>query len=202
MSRETSVFDYLNNALGIRSGPQGIPGPNVGSNTAASVVQQQPDQRLAGPGAGPIDRAPPPPTPLPPNLIVPPTADVLRNMVEASHHAVIPGPFNPGALQNAIWFYNHVKTGGNWDYKRGGRPGPILYPELVPFGNFNYGATGVAAGFPDWVLRRGAGATLFLPGGSSPEWGVPWGAAPYGDQPQDQYWIQQGIEWGHLNYGR
>ena len=49
------------------------------------------------------------------------------------------------------WFYDQVKTGGPWDYKQRN----ISYEN---FGNFNYGATGVAMGIPYEILRRAAGA--------------------------------------------
>jgi hypothetical protein len=49
------------------------------------------------------------------------------------------------------WFYDQVRNKGPWDYKQ-------QSPLYQSYGNFNYGAAGRAAGIPDYVLRRGAGA--------------------------------------------
>ncbi|WP_310793426.1 polymorphic toxin type 44 domain-containing protein [Enterobacter sp. R1(2018)] len=57
----------------------------------------------------------------------------------------------PSAL-TYIWFYYQVRNHGPWDYKnQRGR-------KYAAFGNFNYGAVGAAAGIPDQILLRGAGA--------------------------------------------
>jgi RHS repeat-associated protein len=84
------------------------------------------------------------------------------------------------------WFYLTVRNGGPWDYKQRG-------DQYQAFGNFNYGATGAAAGFPDVILLRAAGAAQVRAGTSSPEWGTPSGGPPYGDDPEDQKFIMQGI---------
>jgi hypothetical protein len=53
------------------------------------------------------------------------------------------GPFGTHVTGN--WFANRVKSGGDWDYKNKG------YPRGRDFGNFNYGATSVAAGFDPFI---------------------------------------------------
>jgi RHS repeat-associated protein len=76
-------------------------------------------------------------------------------------------------------FYEAVRNGGEWDYKQQGS-------KHQDFGNFNYGATGKAVGFPDFVLERAAGWAQEQAGTSKPEWGHWYGSAPYGDDPDDQ----------------
>ena len=86
------------------------------------------------------------------------------------------------------WFYLKVKNRGDWDYKQRGR-------QYEEFGNFNYGATGAAAGIPDAVLLRAAGAAQILAGTSSGDFSECWLGSPYGDDPVDQVWIQAGIDY-------
>ncbi|MDD5491994.1 MAG: polymorphic toxin type 44 domain-containing protein [bacterium] len=83
-------------------------------------------------------------------------------------------------------FYNAVKSGGKWDYKQKGR-------QYEDFGNYNYGLTGRATGFSEDVLLRGAGAYQIYRKTSERDWGWPWGGYPYGDDPNDQKWIKEGI---------
>jgi hypothetical protein len=42
-------------------------------------------------------------------------------------------------------------------------------------------------------LRRGAGAYQMWRGAENPKFGKPWGRAPYGDDPDDQRMIDEGI---------
>jgi hypothetical protein len=119
----------------------------------------------------------------------PPGVSLRDNMRESAKH------YNP------LWFRNQVKKGGPWDYKQQGN-------QFEPFGNFNYGATGRANGylFDAQFLLRMAGAAQISDGTSRPEWGdpamsplgVPYrhrGTPPYGDDPEDQRWIQLGIQY-------
>ncbi|CAN7591582.1 polymorphic toxin type 44 domain-containing protein [Pseudoduganella sp. LjRoot289] len=116
---------------------------------------------------------------------------------------IIP-PFPPGidpagnisnARHNPWWFRDQVRNGGPMDYKQRG----ALYQD---FGNFNYGAVGTAVGFPSVTLAREAGRAQQAAGTSRPEWGKPGpilnpmaGIPPYGDDPEDQAWIQKGIDY-------
>lgn len=86
------------------------------------------------------------------------------------------------------WFYTKVKNKGDWDYKQRGS-------QYQEFGNFNYGATGVAAGISTEILLRAAGAAQTVAGTSSEEFGKWWDSAPYGDDPMDQEWIKAGIDY-------
>jgi hypothetical protein len=89
---------------------------------------------------------------------------------------------------NPLWFYDQVRNKGPWDYKQ-------LGPQYQDFGNFNFGATGSAFGFPSDVLARGAGAAQQRAGTSTSAWGDWYGRFPYGDDPADQAQIQKGIDY-------
>ncbi|MDM3884430.1 polymorphic toxin type 44 domain-containing protein [Pseudomonas sp. BCRC 81390] len=86
------------------------------------------------------------------------------------------------------WFYSMVRNGGKWDYKQQGRKYEAL-------GNFNYGATGTAAGLSEEFLLRGAGWAQSRAGTSTSTFGSWWGDPPYGDDPEDQEWIKAGIRY-------
>jgi hypothetical protein len=104
--------------------------------------------------------------------------------------------FGGAILWNPFWFYNKVKNNADWDYKQ-------LNSAYQNFGNFNYGATGKAFGFPEHTLLQEAGIAQIKAGTSQPEWGNPGtrgnpldpGTPPYGDDPVDQYWIKEGIKY-------
>jgi type VI secretion system secreted protein VgrG len=122
--------------------------------------------------------------------LAPPGVNVDENIKEALGKQI----FAPNA-PSPIWFRNAVRNGGKWDYKQRGS-------QYEDFGNFNYGATGAAAGFTRQTLLSEAGRAQVEAGTSRPGWGKPGsryfgegGIPPYGDDPKDQYWIQRGIEY-------
>ena len=119
-----------------------------------------------------------PPVPLRPSC-----ANLDSNINQALHS------FNP------FWFYNQVRNHGPWDYMQQG----FQYDE---FGNFNYGATGTAFGFPSGVLLRMAGWAQIQAGTSLTQWGKPWGGPPYGDDPPGQEQIKQGINYARCHCGK
>lgn len=93
----------------------------------------------------------------------------------------------------AVWFYDQVKNKGPWDYKQQGK-------QYQDFGNFNYGATGLALGFDETTLLREAGRAQQAAGTSKKEWGEPGyrlnpfgGTGSYGDDPDDQEQIKKGF---------
>lgn len=86
---------------------------------------------------------------------------------------------------------NNVRPGGKWDYKQGGK-----HPEMEHVGNFNYGATGRALGIPSSILK-GAGGVVQIGVGTS-DWNF---YDSYFDDPIDQEYIQQGIDWYDEHYG-
>jgi RHS repeat-associated protein len=108
---------------------------------------------------------------------VPPSpsgADIEKNMKQADDN------WDP------LWFYNQVRLKGPWDYKQQGG-------KYEDFGNFNFGATGSAFGFPDSVLYRGAGWANQQADPTRTNLGSPWGGYPYGDTASDQEQIRKGI---------
>jgi RHS repeat-associated protein len=120
--------------------------------------------------SGPTHRCDATPHAPPPNAL---NADLLGNMQEANEHAL-----------DLIWFYRKVHGGGDWDYKLRGA-GDFF----EGFGNFNFGATGFAAGFSLDFLQRQAGFKQERdPMGRKGWWlvhGVIGGEYPYGDQWRD-----------------
>lgn len=86
--------------------------------------------------------------------------------------------------------YHKVRNRGPWDFKQ-------LSPVYENFGNFHYGAVGRAGQLSDQILLRAAGFAQQRAGTQSTEvdWGNWYWLPPYGDDPADQYWITQGIEY-------
>ncbi|MCA2028392.1 type IV secretion protein Rhs [Enterobacter sp. K16B] len=87
-----------------------------------------------------------------------------------------------------IWFYQRVRNRGPWDYKQKNK----LWAD---YGNFHYGAVGYAAGIPAEILHIAAGAAQEVAKTSLPVWGHFYSDAPFGDDPRDQFWIKQGIDY-------
>jgi len=96
-------------------------------------------------------------------------------------------------LFRSMWFANKVRPGGDWDYKR-------LDRKFEDFGNFNYGVTGAALGYPKKFLMQMAGFIQILTNTSSPEFGDPFLRYPYGDDPKDQKYISDGFDYYHNKY--
>ncbi|GGU59868.1 hypothetical protein GCM10009504_16000 [Pseudomonas laurentiana] len=99
---------------------------------------------------------------------------------------------NGGSAFLLSWFYSKVRNHGEWDYKQHGR-------KYEAFGNFNYGACGIAAGISESVLLRGAGWAQSRAGTSNALFGNWWEDSPYGDDPRDQEWIKAGIEYAQYS---
>lgn len=110
---------------------------------------------------------------------------IYRNMREARQHGMSRNMATPGTY---YWFYQKVRNGGPWDYKQ-------FDPYWAEFGNFNFGATGTAAGIPAEILLMGAGYAQSSAGTSKPIWGKWYEEPPYGDDPADQRAIREGIEY-------
>ena len=120
--------------------------------------------------------------------IMPPSGFSLlrKNIMEAKALGMSKGMATPTTY---YWFYNKVRNGGPWDYKQKNR----LWAD---FGNFNYGATGYVSGIPPAILLKGAGFAQSRAGTSNvEEWGHWWKTPPYEDDPEDQKWIKQGIDY-------
>ena len=95
-----------------------------------------------------------------------------------------------------VWFFNQVNTGGPQDYKQ-------LNPGYEPLGNWNYGVVGRALEIPEFILARMAGAAQIasdIVNGKPTQNSKPWSEPPYGDHPEDQVKIREGVEWYNHNY--
>lgn len=96
---------------------------------------------------------------------------------------------NEDIITKGLWFKGRVESGGEWDYKQNGG-------EYEDIGNFNYGVTGSALGFSETTLKAGAGVYQVYSGTSDISFYDSWG-----DDPVDQEYIQQGIDYYNENYG-
>lgn len=118
--------------------------------------------------------------------LAPPGVSLDKNMSEASRRRQ---HFHRGGDAFLFsWFYTQVRNRGPWDFKQRGA-------HYEAFGNFHYGAVGTAAGFSKETLLRAAGVAQTFAGTSVSAFGRWWSAAPYGDDPRDQRWIKDGIEY-------
>ena len=130
---------------------------------------------------------------------VPPNIDYLKNIDEAEYIGHLMKNSST-TLTGSLKFYNAVRTGGIWDYKKGGRI------EYEPFGNYHFGVVSAAADIPEFVGKLGAGLYQALTDykiGSKDLEGIDgvieglkniqwhnW--KDYFDDPRDQRWIEEG----------
>ena len=114
------------------------------------------------------------PTGLAPPSNIPPNTNIRTNISKANN------------MSKTDW-YNHVRNKGPWDYKQ-------LNPKKYEnFGNYHYGIVSRANGIPANIAQRGAGWAQLRGSNTNPNWGHYLDKPPYGDDPKDQYWIEQGI---------
>ncbi|MGA7503784.1 MAG: RHS repeat-associated core domain-containing protein [Candidatus Sulfotelmatobacter sp.] len=125
----------------------------------------------------------------PPVPVAPPGVSVDFNIMLTSDAMRQIGADYTGT--QLAWFYDMVNTGNPWDYKQQGE-------QYVPFGNFNYGATCAAMGWPLYFCQSAAGLArdwrashLNLPLGK----GIPFLLPPYGDQTADETQIADGYKY-------
>lgn len=71
-------------------------------------------------------------------------------------------------MMSPFTYKDTVRGGGDWDCKRRAPGKPSPYEEG---GNFNFGVTAKAWGFPEWFAKRGAGLYQIYEGHSDPAWG-------------------------------
>jgi hypothetical protein len=83
------------------------------------------------------------------------------------------------------WLASMVRPNGPWDDKTQGQ-------QYDAFGNFNFGATGAAAGIPLQVLQAGAGAVSALVGTNSSQYGSWYQPPLYGHPPIKSQMIAAG----------
>jgi len=96
-------------------------------------------------------------------------------------------------IENLIWKW---RTGGEWDYARG------FGSKYDDAGNFNYGATAAAAGWPEGLILRAGAAyhSLFGRRNTSNE-SNPFGQYPYGNTREKEAQILEGIRWYRIHGG-
>lgn len=101
-------------------------------------------------------------------------------------------------MQLGFFFANKVKTGGEWDLKKGlgltktyraivGSNTYLITGEDL--GNIHYGYVG-SYQFPAFILKTAAGFAQIIDGNYKIEW-----YSSYFDDPRDQAAIQRGIDW-------
>ncbi len=115
----------------------------------------------------------------------------------------------PGHALNPFWFRGMVATGKSWDFKNDkSLKSQVPFDDLDFTGNFNYGATGNAAGFSlSLLLAEGAsGASEKNPQGNPGVGKTGLGGSwPYGETPSDaniehdgyiwaEYWLNMHID--------
>lgn len=91
-------------------------------------------------------------------------------------------------LADPFLFRDYVREGGVWDYKN-------QKPSLgADFGNYHFGIVAAATHmfYLETALREAGIAQCGSKVGSKKAWGLPSEGSPYGDDPNDQYWIKQG----------
>jgi RHS repeat-associated protein len=121
----------------------------------------------------------------------PPGVDLDRNISAAKTVSAQGGALGWPWLKY-MWFAEMSDTGGPFDFKKGG------HQEFQDYGNWHYGVLGAALHIPENVLFRAAGYVQWRNRGPNydPAWGVPWGSAPYGDDPErDVPWIATGYNY-------
>jgi len=126
--------------------------------------------------------------------IAPAGANLAANIRSAQHQRwLIVAP------SRLLVFYAMVHNHGPWDYKQTtvlNDFGELVLPSpYEDFGNFNYGATGAAAGIQLPLLQRAAGWAQGRAGTSDPAWGHWFGSWPYGDDPSDEAQIIAGYQY-------
>jgi RHS repeat-associated protein len=137
------------------------------------------------------------------NLVpeAPSNQSYTTNVANGDAHRSIAGSGN--YLVPNTWFYNMVRNRGPWDFKNNSGK------QYEAAGNFNFGAVGYAVYREGRFPLVGAGWAQTRAGTGMPQWGSP-GSYPvstkdasgfFGDDPKDQFWATQGVQFGQLVLG-
>ena len=105
-----------------------------------------------------------PPANVPPNVDMCKHADIMKKL----------------PIYRIDIFINLVRNSGKWGYKR-------LNRKYEDFGNYHFGYVAAAYGLPREFAKFGAGVYQIYRGTSKLEW-----YKSYFDDPNDQYWIDEG----------
>jgi hypothetical protein len=159
-----------------------LPGSGRSSSRQERLVPQCPKPPAAPPGAN-VDA----------NI----REAEARNSTQVEHNRSSLGPApNPAVFDGARWFFGQVSySQAPWDYQSRFGTASQSYND---FGNFNYGATGRAAGF-------GRNTLLALAGWAQAVHEMERGTLPTNsiltnfDDPVDQTFIDQGIDYYEMN---
>ena len=142
----------------------------------------------------------------------PPEADLNANIrtAEQNYNLALQYAFRGSGsimITHGIWFANQVRKFGPWDYNHSPRrtAEDIANSTYDAYGNFQYGATGAAAGFDLDTLQRAAGMVQERKGDVKGDGGQSGGflgvftgigaKAPYGDKAVDQNIIRLGFQY-------
>jgi len=142
----------------------------------------------------------------------PPEADLNANIrtAEQLYNLALQYSFRGSGsvmFHHIIWFRDQVRKFGPWDYNHSPKrtPEDIANSTYDSYGNFQYGATGAAAGFDLDTLLRAAGRAQENSGDVKGDGGQSGGLvgvftgigakAPYGDKAVDQDAIRLGFQY-------
>ncbi|MBW0008277.1 MAG: hypothetical protein JO335_11270, partial [Sphingomonas sp.] len=136
------------------------------------------------------------------NQLVPTILPNGRVIIDPKTGKPLPKPSNVSLADNAkageklrgnsFWtksktLFGNFSRGGAMDYQRvAARNGVKFDKDLAAFGNFNYGLVVAAAGVSLDTALLGSGAENLKGGGNK--------SGPWGNDPENQYWIEQGYE--------
>lgn len=124
---------------------------------------------------------------LPDNIAVGTPCSPINVFIELNMHFAARRAGMILSPSDLLWFYNQVRNKGPWDFKQ-------LGSQYSDFGNFHYGAVGKAMGISEQVLLRAAGWAQSKAGTTLNSFGHWTKDAPYGDDPEDQLQIRNGID--------
>ncbi|MFA5422606.1 MAG: polymorphic toxin type 44 domain-containing protein [Phycisphaerae bacterium] len=105
----------------------------------------------------------------------------------------------PPMEKELIFVKESLVSGIEIEYRNNLYRGPES--QYIDFSSFNYGVTGMAAGFSEEELLRIAGWSQMKSGLYKSEWGTWYGDEPYGDDPRGHNMIKQGIELYYKEFG-